>query len=333
MVAALFKSVLSCLRKLVTFQKVFNHPVSQKKVFNHYVSYRLIFENDLPRLANGEALADLISSYPKERENEMLFGLLREAIDRIWFIEFFHDNTELSDDQSLWLLRSTIKSILPYFATRDKWLLWKKVAHLLTIYDLWKYRDVTLAWFQAGLPILHEFWRNPHSQPWLQIDEEIYLLIAEHCIDDKSYVFAFFLPDELKRKKEFMMEAVRRDPVLYGSWWGQDFDVDIAVFARVAMFDLDFVTACWIKRRYFPDFFLQLANHLQSQLAAYDLWNDPSSYLIWLDDSLWQEICDYLSLGQKQGDLETLQQAERNLSRYLQDPNVAQTERELELDL
>lgn len=88
----------------------------------------------------------------------------------------------------------------------------EETAALLKECNLFHHRDVLVAWFEAGLPLLESI-----PQAAVQIDEEIHLLMAEHCRDvcAKVSVFLHSCGSKIRGKKEFALEVPKRDPSLY----------------------------------------------------------------------------------------------------------------------
>ena len=95
---------------------------------------------------------------------------------------------------------------------------------------LWQNRDTLLQWFRSGLPFTARFQR----MGTLAGDQEIFLLIAEHCQQEhRRWSFAYASP-ALRANKVFMTQAVKHDTSLFGfasAALQQDFDLALLAFA------------------------------------------------------------------------------------------------------
>jgi hypothetical protein len=91
--------------------------------------------------------------------------------------------------------------------------------------DLWGNREVALAWAANGGDYLHD-----DFPPEMELDEELFLLIAQHNPED----FWCASDDDLLNKKEFMLKVVEKDGSLLrdaSEDLVHDFDLALVAFA------------------------------------------------------------------------------------------------------
>jgi len=96
--------------------------------------------------------------------------------------------------------------------------------------DLWQNRAMLLQWFRSGLPFTFSF----HLMGSLADDQEVFLLIAEHCQQEHRRRSFQYASQALHANKEFMRKAIELDASLFGFASGalqQDFDLALLGFA------------------------------------------------------------------------------------------------------
>lgn len=161
-------------------------------------------ETDPLLLANKETFAEMMSLFAKRERVHV--HLLNKAII---LLESETEPTKAA------LLRSIIKNTFPYYAMKERTYSPSVMEAAVRLKEsrLWRHRDVAVAWFGAGLPFLScSLDAVDHS-----MTQENFLLFAEHCRDQshKGRVFLLFCGSNLRSKKEFALEVLKRDPSLY----------------------------------------------------------------------------------------------------------------------
>jgi len=98
--------------------------------------------------------------------------------------------------------------------------------------DLWQNRAVLLHWFRSGLRDVEDVFDEMDT---LEDDQEVLLLIAEHCHHAAHRHRSFTRASQaLRANKNFMMQAVEHDAFFFGyasAALQQDFDLALLAFA------------------------------------------------------------------------------------------------------
>ncbi|CAB9508502.1 expressed unknown protein [Seminavis robusta] len=220
-----------------------------------------------------------------------------------------------TNDKATWLMaREVLKASFRYLVKY-------KVRH-----DFWfvLHRDMAIAWFETGLPFKHN-----HPQAF-RSHREFFLLIAEHCFsfNEKQESFAKWCNKELLQDKDFMVEVIKRDPLLYMSKFfklSDDFDLAVQVICSLSMEDH---ISYWQNRR---GFLQQLQHHLKTRLDEHKSFCHVASWgesrFTHLDKHLRNKIGEYLDQAKGAEQYQLRQRAHHQLASFLHQCEIESKER------
>lgn len=213
------------------------------------------------------------------------------------------------DDQKRSLYAEVAKNCIKYMARHEC-----RVGSLCRPQELWTHnRDVTIAWYKAGLPMPY---------PLRTDDKEILLLIAERCSSPKMKLKCLnkCIPDALMRDKDFVMQVLEKDPIFYfvGRFprtFRKDFDITAQVVTA------KFIQGCRPTSRFLRQMLPPLHElHLLvkkevEERKAMDHIRAWALRLSHLDGMVWGKIWECLG-RQPISDMRSRIQAHKNLSAF-----------------